>query len=205
MFGAGSDVFAVWGYVIANTVDSRVELNPHLLASILGSTPTAVEKAIVKLCQPDPKSRNREAKGRRLQKEGQFQYRVTSHQIYREMKNEEQRRTYNREKQRESRARRRLQQPVNSVNLDGQSMSTPSIHTEAEAEAKAESEKEIPRIQQQASLGDRGTTTSGAKSANPPAAPTARSKRPIFTGQRLVVFEWQLDDLSRLLDRKSVV
>lgn len=30
-------------------------------------------------------------------------------------------------------------------------------------------------------------------------AVTARSKRPIFTGQRLKVFEWMLDDLQRLL------
>lgn len=28
---------------------------------------------------------------------------------------------------------------------------------------------------------------------------TARSKRPIFTGQRLTVFEWMLDDLMRML------
>ena len=39
MFGAGSDVFAVWGYVIANAQDSRIELNPRMLASTLGSTP----------------------------------------------------------------------------------------------------------------------------------------------------------------------
>jgi hypothetical protein len=29
--------------------------------------------------------------------------------------------------------------------------------------------------------------------------PTAQRKRPIFTGQRLVVFEWQVDDLTRML------
>lgn len=32
-----------------------------------------------------------------------------------------------------------------------------------------------------------------------PAPPSARSKRPIFTGQRVKVFEWQLDDLNNLL------
>ncbi len=30
-------------------------------------------------------------------------------------------------------------------------------------------------------------------------APNSRSKRPIFTGQRLTVFEWQLDDCGRIL------
>jgi hypothetical protein len=29
--------------------------------------------------------------------------------------------------------------------------------------------------------------------------PTARSKRPIYTGHRIVVFDWQLDDLMRML------
>lgn len=33
--------------------------------------------------------------------------------------------------------------------------------------------------------------------------PTARSKRPIFTGQRFTVFEWQLDDLCRMLGRHT--
>lgn len=34
-------------------------------------------------------------------------------------------------------------------------------------------------------------------------APTARSKRPIFTGQRFTVFEWQLEDLMRMLGRHT--
>lgn len=38
-----------------------------------------------------------------------------------------------------------------------------------------------------------------ARSGKSVGAPTDRSKRPIFKGQRLVVFAWQLDDLTRLL------
>lgn len=38
---------------------------------------------------------------------------------------------------------------------------------------------------------------SSAGAVSPP--PTARSKRPIFTGQRLTVFEWMLDELVKLL------
>lgn len=38
-----------------------------------------------------------------------------------------------------------------------------------------------------------------ADSRQKPAAVDARSKRPIFKGQRFVVFEWQLDDLRRML------
>jgi hypothetical protein len=107
MFGAGTDVFAVWGYIIANTVNSTVEINPQLLASILGSTPERVESALEFLCAPDPRSRNDEHEGRRLLKQGPFQYYVVSHQHYRDIRNEDERRAYNRRKQAESRARRK--------------------------------------------------------------------------------------------------
>ncbi len=133
MYGAGVDVFAVWGYVIANTVNSRVELNPMLLASVLGSTPDKVEAAIAKLCGPDEKSRSTAHDGRRLVREGQFQYFVVNHETYRAIRNEEDRRAYNREKQRESRARRRL---VNQDVIDSQSLSALSAHTEAEADTE---------------------------------------------------------------------
>lgn len=36
-------------------------------------------------------------------------------------------------------------------------------------------------------------------SAVPAPVPTARSKRPIFAGQRFTAFEWQLDDICRML------
>ena len=45
------------------------------------------------------------------------------------------------------------------------------------------------------------TSTLVPKTAPPPV--NARSKRPLFTGQRFTVFEWQLDDLSRLLGKHA--
>ncbi len=164
MFGAGSDVFAVWGYVIANAgIDGRLELNPKMLASVLGASVDAVERAIVSLCEPDPHSRNPQADGRRLQREGQYQYRVTSHEIYRAIRNEEERRAYNREKQRESRARRiAVKRNVN----DKSNCVPPSAHTEVEAEVEVDRTGE-----DQASSCDSECTKSTPPSMSPPASP----------------------------------
>ena len=136
MMSAGTDVFAVWGYVIAHTVNSRVELNPRLLAAMIGSTPEKMKAAIDYLCLPDSESRSKENDGRRLVKEGEFQYFVTNHIKYRSIRDEEGRREYNREKKREERARKSgsVKPPVN----DSQSCQPPSAQAEAEAEAEAE-------------------------------------------------------------------
>jgi hypothetical protein len=86
MFGAGADVFAVWAYVIANCQDFTIELNPSLLAAIIGSDKAAIESAISSisyLCSPDPDSQNPAEDGRRLMHEAAFQYRVVSHKVYR--------------------------------------------------------------------------------------------------------------------------
>lgn len=107
MFGKGPEVFAVWSYVIANAVDSRVELNPRMLAAIIGTTPAKIEEAIEFLCHPDPESRNPDHEGRRLVRDGQYQFLVVSHRIYRGMKDEDERRAYNARRQRESRDRKR--------------------------------------------------------------------------------------------------
>jgi hypothetical protein len=136
MFGAGADVFAVWGYVLAHTVDSTVELNPTFLGAVLGMEPERVAAAIEKLSASDPRSRNPQNDGRRLVHERGFQYHVTSHEIYRNIRNDDERREYNREAQRRSRANAAV---VKSVN-DGQRQSAMSAHTESEAESEAEAE-----------------------------------------------------------------
>jgi len=106
MYGAGVNVFAVWGYVIAKAQRSRVELNPRKLADTLGGAVKEIEDAIDYLCRPDSESRFKEHDGRRLLKEGEYQFFVPSHEYYRSIKSEEHRREYNRIKQAEYRAKK---------------------------------------------------------------------------------------------------
>jgi len=129
MVGAGSDVFAVWGYCIANGAGGQVELNPRILATILGCTIKEVEAAIEFLCSPDPKSRSPESDGKRLIKVGSFAYLIPNYLKYRSIRNEEERREYNRRKQAEHRASNRLSMTVND-------MSAVSAHADADADAE---------------------------------------------------------------------
>lgn len=110
MVGAGAPVFAVWAYIIANqkpdrTVGMQVELNPKLLAFIIGETEESIDDTIAYLCAPDPESRTRDHEGRRLIKIGQFDYQVVNGMKYRNIRDEESRRTQNREAKRRERAR----------------------------------------------------------------------------------------------------
>lgn len=107
MFGAGADVFAVWGYTIANTFDGHVELNPKLLAATIGSTEEAMTEAIEYLCREDPGSRSKDSNGARLVREGEYSYLVVNHQKFRDIGTQVQRREYLTRKKRESRARLR--------------------------------------------------------------------------------------------------
>ena len=106
MYGAGVAVFAVWGYVISHAREGVLELNPKRLADTLGGSVEEIVEAIKKLDAPDMESRHKECGGRRLVKEGEFQYRVPSWRYYQELKNAEDLRRYNREAKRRSRARR---------------------------------------------------------------------------------------------------
>lgn len=106
MVGSGIAVFAVWGYVLANMHVSQegganVELNPKLLAAILGGDERAIEDAIEFLCTPDPRSRTKDEDGCRLVREGQFLYRVVNALRYNAIRNEVERAEYMRRYMRE--------------------------------------------------------------------------------------------------------
>lgn len=99
MVGAGLNVWGVWNYIIANTHFGVIEINPPLLAFILGCTTKEVEAAVAKLMAPDPHSRSKSESGRRILKESQFGYRVVNWEHYQKLRNAESKRQYDRERQ----------------------------------------------------------------------------------------------------------
>jgi hypothetical protein len=112
MVGAGPTVFAVWGYCIAKADrEGVVNLNPIVLAPIIGTSRGDIERAIEYLESPDPNSKNPDHEGRRLLKMSGFAYFVVSHAVYRGMNNGEDRRKYMREYMR----KRRSEETVNSL------------------------------------------------------------------------------------------
>lgn len=107
MVGSGIHVFAVWNYIITKARGGAVEINPKLLAFTLGGTEDQIRDALEFLQQPDPDSRSKVDEGRRLVKDGQFQYRIVNWERYAVIKNAVDRREYNRVWMQEDRARKR--------------------------------------------------------------------------------------------------
>jgi hypothetical protein len=134
MFGVGPTVFAVWGYVISHTrKDGFTELNPQLLGAVIGCPPEEIETAIDFLCSPDERSRSKDEDGRRMIREGEFDYRVVNYTSYRNILNEDERRAYNRLKKRESRARQKQKSKGQSLTVNEKS--TVSAHTDEDVAA----------------------------------------------------------------------
>jgi hypothetical protein len=106
MIGAGMNVFAVWNYIITKGRAGAIEINPKLLAFTLGGREEDVVAALEFLQKPDPQSRSKEEGGRRIIKDGQFQYRIVNWEHYQRIKNAEDKREYNRVKQAEYRAKK---------------------------------------------------------------------------------------------------
>jgi hypothetical protein len=115
MVGSGPVVFAVWGYCISKAdIDGTVLLNPALLAPIIGTSRGEIESAIAFLQEPDAHSKNPEHEGRRLLHQTGHLYFLVSHEYYRAMKNNEERREYMREYMRKKRENENVN--VNKVN-----------------------------------------------------------------------------------------
>jgi len=105
MVGSGIHVFAVWNYIITKQKHGFIEINPKLLAFTLGGQEADIQAALDFLQQPDPLSRSKELEGRRLVKDGQFQYRIVNWAHYDQIRNEIERRDYNRVRKQQQRQR----------------------------------------------------------------------------------------------------
>ena len=105
MVGAGSHVFAVWGYCISNAdpESHTVDLNPVLLSAVIGDSIERITTAIDYLSKPDPNSHNTEQDGRRIVHTTGFEYFLVSHEIYRNLQSSEELREYFREQKRKQR------------------------------------------------------------------------------------------------------
>lgn len=132
---------AVWAYVIAKTRKSVVELHPTVMATIIGCTESEIRDAIEVLCAPDAASTNPEHEGRRLLKRGPFEYFVVSWEHYNSIRNEEERRIYNREKQKEHRAKVKKSLTV----IDKSNESAMSANADADSEASSETDSKPRR------------------------------------------------------------
>lgn len=125
MVGCGAMMFAVMSYVVANGVPhsehgGTVELNPKLLAMILGESEEDVVRAIQRLCEPDENSRSKACEGRRLVKVGQFEYRIVNFLPYREPYVSEARKIYNRDAKRREREKLKKSALKNGKPLPGE-------------------------------------------------------------------------------------
>jgi hypothetical protein len=110
MVGSGPIAFAVLAYIVAHTKpDHRVELNARILAMLIGCEEEQVAAVIKSFCEPDPASRSKDHAGRKLIKEGEYLYFVTGHDRFRNCKDNEGRKEYQRNYQKERRKRLREQ------------------------------------------------------------------------------------------------
>jgi hypothetical protein len=112
MVGLPPEAWCIWHYCIAKNRFGIVELNPKILGFIHGITEKDAERGISILCAPDPKSRSKAEEGRRLIREGEYQYRMVNWEVYDRIKSEDARREYNRLKQAEHRAKKRATRNV---------------------------------------------------------------------------------------------
>jgi hypothetical protein len=147
MIGAGINVFAVWNYIITKARGGHVEVNPKLLAFTLGGKEEEIESALEFLMQPDETSRSKLEGGRRIIKEGQFQYRLVNWEHYQRIKNLEDQREYNRGKQAEYRLKRRGETETIPEKIRRQVENDPQTISDRESMRRHDKEKKAKAAQ----------------------------------------------------------
>ena len=139
MCGHGSTIFAVWCYAIAHVKpDASVEINPRILTAVLGDSLDKIEAALEFLQRADPRSRSKEEDGKRLIREGEFSFRLVNFEAYNTMRNEDERRAYNRRKQAEHRARKGKSNGVSLTVIDKSAL---SAHADVDADVDVNTEE----------------------------------------------------------------
>ncbi len=103
MAGKGSDVFAIWCYVLAHAWDNIVDINISLVAFMIGMPEQRAREVVEFLCAEDPESRTRDEGGKRLVHAGGIRYRVVNWDLY----NEQEETVDKTEKERARKARQR--------------------------------------------------------------------------------------------------
>src|SRR3990172_2394910 len=115
--------------------EGTVDVLPKKIADILGETEDFVNTGLAELSAPDPISRTPTAEGRRilpLNEHRSWGWKITNYEAYRKIRDEEQRREYQRQWDRNKR-KRPTTNPTASDNSDAVRPKT--TNTEAEAEA----------------------------------------------------------------------
>lgn len=171
-------------------------------------TPAEAEEALHILENPDPDSSNPDNEGRRIERVpgGWLVLNADKHrQLVTTLVNREQNKI---------RVQRHRDKKRGAITLALPTITSNGSEAEAEAEAHSETESELsvsknkldPKTEPVTTKHSSGGNGSPAAITHQPTKKTrsqgnsdGRSRRPIYSGQRFVVFDWQLDDLSRLL------
>lgn len=122
-------------------VDGVVDMTPEAIASRTRVPLKIVNTSLAKLAAPDPRSRSPEEEGRRIvliDSHRDWGWRIVNYEHYRQLRDDDARRSYFRDYMRQYRAKKKADGVINSKQMlnDVNHGKPPSTHAEAESEAE---------------------------------------------------------------------